>query len=266
MDFSKCAVVSSIHSDRIICVVFYSKHSLHVLPIMTQSCPICLLLSPSVVGLTSGACLCLSLREAPPPLATQSFMPHTGCPPKPLLSPTAVPTPALPEGMNQGQKPRNRQTGGWGHDRKLRACSTQGSGTIQIECVIASSNSSQNKGLDWSRFGSARLCGDFDKIVCSHFAHADSKSVDWLMGVKCFSVPGFCRQGEWGINISCVRSQYAQSRSVVLLVNSMMWCFWLFYFPFYGMEGKKTVGILADMVERSESGSFWHMLLPFIFI
>jgi len=68
-------------------------------------------------------------------------------------------------------------------------------------CVIVSPNSSQNKGLDWSRFGSARLCGDFDKIVCSHFAHADCKSVAWLMGVKCFSVPSVCREGEGGINI-----------------------------------------------------------------
>lgn len=102
--FGKCTAVRSMHS-----VVFHSKHSLRVLPIMTQSCPICLLLSPSVVSLTSGACLCSSPREAPPPLVTQSFMPHTGCPSKPLLSPTAVPTPALPEGMNQGQKPTNRQ-------------------------------------------------------------------------------------------------------------------------------------------------------------
>lgn len=107
---------SSMHSERMSCmVVFYSKYSLRVLPIMTLSCPVCLLLSPSAVGLTSGACLYSSLQEAPPPLVTQSFMPHTGRPPKPLPSPTAVATQALPEGMDQGQKQTNRQT-----DRRLR--------------------------------------------------------------------------------------------------------------------------------------------------
>lgn len=86
---------------------------------MTLSCPVCLLLSHSAVGLTLGACLCSSPQEAPPPLAMQSFMPHTGRPPKPLPSPTAVATQALPEGMDQGLKQTDRQEAE-DTDRKLR--------------------------------------------------------------------------------------------------------------------------------------------------
>lgn len=143
------------HAERMSCMVgCYSKYILRVLPIMTLSCPICLLLSPLAVGPTSEACQYSNPQEALLPLAMQSFMPHTGRLPKPPPLPTAVATPALPEGMDK-EAEANR----WKEVKNMvdAIYSMQGLGAIQIESVIVSSTSSQNKGLDWSWFGCARL-------------------------------------------------------------------------------------------------------------
>ncbi len=117
------------NAERMSCMVGYSKYSLRVLPIMTLSCPICLLLSPLAVDPISEACQYSNPQEALLPLATQSFMPHTGRPPKPPPLPTAVATPALPEGMDK-EAEANR----WKEVENMvdAIYSMQGSGTTQI--------------------------------------------------------------------------------------------------------------------------------------
>ncbi len=102
-----------------------------------------------------------------------------------------------------------------------------------------SSNSSQNNGLNWSWFGCARLWGDFEKCVCSHFAHADSKAVGWLTDRNKVSFLQWVR----GINISCAHTQYVwRYLGCVVWLNSMMWGFWVFSFAFYVIKGKETCG------------------------
>ncbi len=113
------------HAERMSCMIGCVCVSCCV----TLSCPICLLLL--AVDPTSEACQYSNPQETILPLATQSFMPHTGRPPKPPPLPTAVATPALPEGMDK-EAEANR----WKEVENMvdLIYSTQGSGTIQIKC------------------------------------------------------------------------------------------------------------------------------------